>query len=116
MFTVANAVAVAIMQVGMIIAGVLASGFWYKMATSQGFVIPFWIALVYTIGAAALAVPLVWLSGVLFLRTRQGVPDIIKSLAFWFGVLILIGFAMFVIYATVVPWFWGSLGGGNGEA
>jgi hypothetical protein len=115
MFSVRNAVLVAIMQVGVIVAGILASGFWYKFATSSNMQMPFPASVLFNYGITGFTIPFAWILITLLLRGRPKLSDEIKDLAFWFGVLILIGLAVFVVYADVSPCFrimW-SLGGGD---
>jgi len=105
MFTIRNAVLVAVMQVGVIVAGVLASGFWFKFSTSSNMQMPFQASLLFNYGIAGFVIPFSWLIFALLLRARPGLSDEIKGLAFGFGVLILIGLAFFVLYADVSPCF-----------
>ena len=103
------------MQVGVIVAGVLASGFWHKFSTSSNMAMPFPASMLFNYGIVGFAIPLVWIIFTLLLRGRSEVSDDIKSLAFWFGIFVLIGLAIFVLYADVSPCFrimWG-LGGGD---
>jgi hypothetical protein len=115
MFTVYNATLVAVMQVGVIVAGVLASGLWHKFATDSRMEMPFPASLIYHYGTVGFVIPFIWIICALLLRGREKVSDEIKSLAFWFGVLILIALLMFMIYANVSPLFrimW-RMGGGD---
>ena len=105
MFTIYNATLVAVMQVGVIVAGVLASGLWHKASTSNGLIIPNPVAFLYSYGIDGFVIPLAWISFALLLRSRPEVSDEIKSLAFWLGVLVLIALVVFVIYANVSPFF-----------
>ena len=50
MFTIKNAIYVAIMQVWVIVMGVLASGFWCKFSTSSGMQMPFPALLLFNYG------------------------------------------------------------------
>lgn len=116
MFTVYNATLVAVMQVGVIVAGVLASGLWHKFATVNRMEMPFPASLIYHYGIVGFAIPIIWIICALLLRGRENVSDETKSLAFWFGVLILIGLLIFAIYANVSPCFrimWSMSGGDN---
>jgi hypothetical protein len=115
MFTVRNATLVAIMQVGVIVAGVLASGLWHKFATDSHMAMPFPASLIYYYGTIGFAIPFIWIICALLLRGSDKVSDEIKSLAFWLGVLVLFALVIFVIYANVLPCFrimW-SLSGGD---
>jgi hypothetical protein len=115
MFTVYNATLVAVMQVGVIVAGVLAAGLWHKFATDSRMGMPFPTSLIYHYGTIGFAIPFIWITCALLLRGRDKVSDEIKSLACWFGVFILIALVVFMIYANVSPLFrimW-RMGGGD---
>jgi hypothetical protein len=55
------------MQVGVIVAGVLASGLWHKFATNSGLVMPFPAGLLYRYGIAGFVIPFGWLAFALLL-------------------------------------------------
>ncbi len=117
MFTIYNATLVAVMQVGVIVAGVLASGLWHKLSTGSGAAMPFAAGLLYNYGMVGFALPLAWLTVALLLRRSPNVSDDVKGLAFGLGVLLLIALAIFVIYADVSPVFhitWTLAGAGDG--
>ncbi len=114
MFTIYNATLVAVMQVGVIVAGVLASGLWHKFMTDSRMEMPFPASCIYPYGTIGFAIPFMWIICALLLRRRDNVSDGIKSLAFWFGVLILVTLAIFMIYANVSPCFQIS-GGMSGD-
>jgi hypothetical protein len=114
MFSVGNATLVAIMQVGVIVAGILASGLWHKASTSCGLFLPLPAMLVYKYGFIGFAIPILWLAVVLPIQTSAKASEELKTSAFWFGVLILISLTIFMIYANVSPCFtimWGLSGG-----
>ena len=114
MFTIYNATLVAVMQVGVIVAGVLASGLWHKFATDSRMDMPFPASLIYHYGTIGFAIPFIWITCALVLRSRDKVSDDIKRLAFWFGVLILVALVIFMAYANVSPCFrimWRMSGG-----
>lgn len=115
MFTIYNATLVAVMQVGVIVAGVLASGFWHKFYLDSDIEMPFPTGLLYHYGLFGLAIPFVWLVTALALHWTPAVSAGVETLAFWLGVLVLITLAAFVIYANISPLFHGtwSLSGGN---
>lgn len=115
MFTIYNATLVAVMQVGVIVAGVLASGLWHKFATSSGMAMPTPAGLLYSYGMVGFLIPFAWLTLALLLRRSPVVSDDVKGLSFGFGILVLIALALFVIYADVSPVFrimW-RMGGGD---
>jgi hypothetical protein len=112
MFSVKNAVYVAIMQVGVIVVGVLAAGLCSKARNAMG--VPFqtaYLLLDHTI--IFLATPLAWITGVLWIRSRANASDDVKNLAFWSGIILLVALSIFVLYADVTPWLnitWGLAG------
>jgi len=116
MASVKNTLIVAMMQVGVIVAGVLAAGICHKMWLSSGMAMPLPVAMLYRHGAMGLCVPLVWGAGTVMLQLRARVSDDIKALVFWLGVLVLIGLVVFCVYADVTPWLnvmWNLSGDGD---
>jgi hypothetical protein len=114
MFTIYNATLVAVMQVGVIVAGVLASGLWHKFATTSGITMPAPAGLLYSYGMVGFIIPLSWLTVAMLIRRSHAISDDLKSLTFWFGVLVLISLTVFMIYANVSPCFrimWRMSGG-----
>jgi hypothetical protein len=114
MFTIYNATLVAVMQVGVIVAGVLASGLWHKFATSSGMAMPTLVGLLYNFGMAGFFIPLAWLAFAMLVRRSRRISDELKGLTFWFGVAVLVSLTIFMIYADVSPCFrimWGLSGG-----
>jgi hypothetical protein len=115
MFTIYNATLVAVMQVGVIVAGVLASGLWHKFTTESRMDMPFPASLIYLYGTIGFAIPLVWITCALLLLSRDKTSDEIKRLGFLVGVLILVALVIFMAYANVSPCFrimW-HIGGGD---
>lgn len=104
MFSVRNAVLVAIMQVGVIVAGILAAGLVFKAWTSMNAPLPLPAAMLVNYGVLGFAIPLTWSIVALFLRGRSEVSDDLKNLAFWLGVLVLLALGFFVVYADLSPW------------
>ena len=118
MFSINNATLVAVMQVGVIVAGVLASGLWHRASISNGVAMPPPAGLLYSYGVAALAIPLGWLVFALLVRRSSLVSDEVKMLAFGLGIAVLIGLVVFVIYADVSPVFhimWNLRGDDDGQ-
>jgi len=105
MFTIYNATLVAVMQVGVIVVGVLASGLWHKYASTSNTAMPFPANLLYTYGVIGLVIPILWLLAAVSLRRNQSISDEAKGLVFGTGILLLIALATFVIYANVAPVF-----------
>ena len=104
MFSTKNAVLVAIMQIGVIVAGVLAAGLVFKAWTAMNAPLPLPAAILVNYGVLGFAIPLVWIFLALLLRGRPEVSDDLKNLVFWLGVLVLLVLGFFVVYADVSPW------------
>lgn len=119
MFSVRNAVVVAVMQIGVIVAGVLAAGLWCHAAAIGNVNIPFPTLYLFSYGMCGFLIPLIWGSSAAFLIHHQKISDELKSLTFWLGVLILFAMIAFVLYADVSPFFhivWNPQGGGTNDA
>jgi len=104
MASIRNAVIVAILQVGVIVAGVLAAGLCYRAWMSSNMPPPPLITLLYDHGVAGLAIPLAWVTGAAILHTRSSVSDDVRTLMFWLGVLVLVALTIFALYTDVSPW------------
>ena len=115
MFTVKNAVYVAIMQVWVIVMGVLAGGLWLKSFNEMHVAPSAYISLLENYKHLFLIIPLIWITGTLIIRQQNNVSDETKNLIFWFGVLIVIALGVFVVYANIEPLFHGtwSMSGGD---
>jgi hypothetical protein len=105
MFSIKNAVYVAIMQVGVIVVGVLAAGLCEKVRVGMGARLPPAYTIFLNHTAPFLVIPLLWIAVVLWIRSRPKLSDDLKNLAFWSGVFVLITLVFFVFYADVTPWF-----------
>ncbi len=106
MFSILNATRLAVMQVGVIVVGVLASGLWRRVTITDGLAMPAPAGLLYRYGVAGLLIPLGWLLFALLLRRSSSVPDGVKALAFILGIVMVIGLIVFVLYADVAPFFY----------
>ena len=106
MFTIQNAVIVALLQAGVIVVGVLATGvtlkFWGESLPGEQ--VPIFAALLADYGFLALSIPLVWITLVMRLRRRTDISEDAKALAFWSGVVLLIALIVLIGYGTVRPW------------
>ena len=103
MFTVRNAVLVALMQVGVIVAGVLlvaASRPRFDDMNCPPSI--YWVA-VY--GPVALVVPLLWILIVMVLRQRPGVTERARKRAFYSGIIIVLVLGLGIAGAIIVPAF-----------
>jgi hypothetical protein len=116
MFTIRNTVRVAIMQVGVLVAGILASGLGHRLSVVNGILLPWPAVLLYQYGVLGLAIPLGWTAAALVLRRRPEISDGVKALVLLSGILLVVALAAFVLYADVTPWLHGTWGlAGDGE-
>jgi len=106
MYSFRNTVIVAVMQIGVIVAGVLAAGLWHK--AWSGMAMPFPASILYSYGIAGFSIPWFWSFLTLILFRRPEVSDETKELMFWSGVLVLLSLVVFVLYADVTPVFQGT--------
>lgn len=97
MITTRNIVVLALMQAGVIVAGVLAAGLCHRVYISNGMELPGSVAMLYNFGVLWLFIPLAWATGAVALHFRATVSDEVKVQMFWTGILILIALAFFVI-------------------
>jgi len=105
MASIRNIVVVAIMQVGVIVAGVLAAGICHKFFTGDNLPIPAPALLLYAHGFIGFIIPLAWSIVTVILFLRPDVSDDVRTLMFWAGVLVLVVMAAFCLYADLSPWF-----------
>lgn len=103
MYSFRNTVILAIMQIGIIVAGVLAAGLWHRawLGTPQEMPLP--AAMLYNYGIVGFSIPLVWSISTLALIRRPEVPDETKDGMFWLGVLVLMALIVFIGYADLAP-------------
>lgn len=104
MSSVKNTVLVAIMQVGVIVAGILAAGLVFKAWTHMNAPLPLPAAILVNYGVLGFIIPMIWSIVALWLQNRSEISDDLKNVFFWFGVLILLALGFFVLYADVTPW------------
>ena len=105
MFSIQNTVRVALMQIGVIVFGVLGAGVDCKMFGGETRMLPVIPALLKEYGILLMILPVSWAIMALTVRSRRGISDDTKSLAFWSGVLLLILLALFMAEADGRPWF-----------
>jgi hypothetical protein len=98
MISIRNIVLLALMQAGVIVIGVLATGLCHRVYTSNGMEMPAYVAMLYDYGVMGLLIPLFWVAGTVALHLRTAVSDDIKELIFWTGVFILMALVIFVIF------------------
>jgi hypothetical protein len=116
MFSIRNTVRVAIMQVGVLVAGILASGLCHRLSVFNGIILSWPAVLLYHYGVLGLGIPLGWTATALMLRRRPEISDGAKALVFLSGVLLVVALAVFVLYADVSPWLnvmWRLAGDGD---
>lgn len=90
-FTVNNAVLVAVLQVGVVVISCLGAATSFRLTSPQGgpmrlptlLLLDYWLAL--------MAVPLAWIITALVMRRRSDVSSDAKGTVFWFGVVLLAG-------------------------
>jgi hypothetical protein len=105
MFSIKNAVSLAIMQVGVIVVGVLAAILCLKPWNEMNFPLSIPVALLINHTSFFLAVPIAWIAFALLVRSRPQVSIGVKDLVFLSGILLLIALGIFVLYADVTLFF-----------
>jgi hypothetical protein len=104
MFTLRNTVLVALMQVGVIVAGVLASGLGHRFSVINQMPLPLPTVLLYDYGVLWFALPICWAGTALTVRNRADISDDAKQLVFLLGILLIVVLAVFVLYADISSW------------
>lgn len=110
MFTVRNTVILAVMQVGVIVAGTLGAGVCHKLAFLWEEPMPGWAALFYSYGVLGFIIPLAWGTFALIVERQTKLTDDFKDTVFLSGILILVLLIFLVIYADIGPWLRGDIG------
>jgi hypothetical protein len=104
-FTLRNTVILALTQVGVVVAGVLAAGACHKWYTTVGLTPYPRTTLVADYGFVALAVPVAWVAlAVYVLRREDESADEHKAYVVAAGVAVLVLFVVGVGYAAAMPW------------
>ncbi len=104
MFTVRNTIILAVMQVGVIVAGTLGAGICRKMEFLWHVPMPGPTALFYSYGVLGFVIPLTWGTIALVVERNPKFTDDFKNTIFASGILILILLVFFVIPADFIPW------------
>jgi hypothetical protein len=107
MFTIQNAVRVALVQVVVIVFGVLGAATSRRCWTAFDDFIPVPDSVMlafFHYGPMAMVVPVVWICLALTLRQRPEVSDDAKHLVFWAGLLLAAGLAGWFGVADLQPW------------
>jgi len=112
MFTVTNAVLVAMAQVAVIVGGVLGAGLTQRLlrASLPGTAFAESVGFLVNRGVWLLALPLIWITAVAVIRRRETASDEAKSLAFSSGLAVIAALLLLFGYVLVQAWF--NLGGG----
>jgi hypothetical protein len=115
MFNIRNAVIVAMMQVGVIVAGVLACGVACKWLSRMldGAELPGSVLLMRNYGFVALVIPLTWIAVALTMRERANVSENVKTLTYLLGIVILIG--LIILFTHIIWSSFSNLDGGIGD-
>jgi hypothetical protein len=100
-FTSKNTVIVSLPQTGVIVFGSLASGISREMLEEVA--LPSSTMFRLRFGAVLLALPLAWISVVLWLSVRKEVSDIVKNFVFSSGLILLVALIGFIGYAVLNP-------------
>ncbi len=103
LFTISNAVMVALLQLGVVLFGIMAAGLGGKVAQEGGLAVPAATAFIIRYGLTLLGLPLFWIFMALRLRRNPQVSDSKKGLAFLSGFLLLAGLLIFIFCAAVRP-------------
>ena len=102
-FTVRNTVILALVQVGVIVAGVLAAGACQKWCATLAFPVRRPTALLAEYGFLALALPVAWAAAALYVQRRSEEPGAAAATAFLAGLLLLALLLLGVGHAAVAP-------------
>lgn len=103
MFTIRNTVLIALMQVGIIVAGVLASGLGHRHCVAIGMDLPLPATLLYNFGVLWFSIPLAWLMTALVLLGRSEISEDARQLIFLLGIVLVVSLSVFVLYADISP-------------
>lgn len=93
-FTISNAVLVAVLQVVAVVIGCLASATSYRLTEPLGGAIRLPTLLLRDYWFCFMGVPLVWITSALRVRRRPEVSNDAKGTIFWFGVFLLAALLM----------------------
>ena len=102
-FTVRNTTIMALVQVGILVAGVLGAGAVHKVYTSIGLLPPWSTAFLSERGYLALGLPLVWVGLAIVAFRRADDDEFYPLLAVCTGILLLLLFLCGVWYGAARP-------------
>src|SRR5689334_10213544 len=101
-FTIRNTAILALVQIGVIVAGVLGAGACHKWYTTFGLRTPAATALVCEYGFVALVLPVVWIVVALEALRREDAEEF-RVAAFCAGILLLVLLVVGVIHTAAQP-------------
>lgn len=104
MASIRNTVILALMQIGVIIAGVLAAGLCHKVWAGNEVLLPVPTIILYDYGILWFAIPIAWFMVALVPHGWPAISDDVRSLAFFLGILVLMALIVFVLDADITPW------------
>jgi hypothetical protein len=102
MFTVANAVLVALVQVGVIVLSILGAGLTSRIF--KDLPLPAVTKFLVHYGFILMAFPLLWITTAIWIRIRKDVDEDAKTLVFFCGIGLAVMLLFFGGYGTVKPW------------
>ena len=102
-FTIRNAVLIALVQVAIIVTRVLAAGISHKWWATPGIQLPQTTLFLINYGVVLLSAPVVWIALALRLRISH-LPDSVKSIAFLSGFLLILILLVLIGHAVITPW------------
>jgi hypothetical protein len=109
MFSISKAIKLALMQAGVIVAGILAASVGYHAASGMGGSMPASTAFLVHFGFLLLAFPAAWITFAARLQHNAAASDRKKTLTFVVGLALLVGLTLFSLYAAGEPWMGGDL-------
>ncbi len=110
MFSTRNALLVALMQISVIVSGVMGAGVVLRILERA----PASTRFLVDYGVTLMAIPLVWITSAVVVRSRSAISESAKTAAFWLGCVLLLGLIAFVACALIGPWM--VVDGGLGDA
>ena len=108
-FTIPNAIRLALMQVGVIVAGILAAGIGYHAVNEIGGSMPVSTVFLVHFGLWLLALPLSWITVATRLQRNPESSDRSRTATFLCGILALVLLTLLAVYSAVAPWAQGDL-------
>jgi len=104
MFSISKAIKVALMQVGVIVAGILAASVGYHAASGRVGFVPASTTFLVHFGFLLLALPLAWITAAVRIRNSEASSRRLRALAIGSGIALIIGLTLFSAYAAGKPW------------